>query len=214
MNQQTIKRNGISEQVKDILLERILSGQYQPGQRLKELKIAGELGTSQAPVREAMRSLAAQGFIDHKPHYGSSVKRFSLRELLEVYEVRQALECFVIRREGPSLHQALPQLEACLAAMEGAAARGDLEKYTEYNTSFHRAIVSTANNQVLVDMWESLEIKSRVATTMFGTNLDPKKALQLHYPLIEAIKHKDHQVMLAAMEKHYLVIREHHESCS
>ncbi len=212
MREQPIKRNGISGQVKDIILQRILAGHYQPGQRLKEMKIADELGTSQAPVREAMRSLEAQGFIDHRPHQGASVKSFSLEELLEVYQVREALECFAIGRLGPGLSEVLPELESSLTAMEEAAAKGDKEKYTEFNTAFHRALVASLGNQMLLEMWESLAIKSRVATTMFGTNLDPQKALKLHYPLIEAIRAGDQRAMLAAMEQHYQVIEEHHQS--
>ena len=73
----SVKRESLTEQIKSIIIERILAGSLSPGERLKELQIAGEFGTSQAPVREALRSLQALGYVEHKAHVGAIVKSFS-----------------------------------------------------------------------------------------------------------------------------------------
>src|ERR687898_901118 len=92
-----LARTVLREQVKELLLERILSGQYQPGERLVETRIAQELGVSQAPVREALRDLEQLGCIVHEPFRGCSVRAFSANELLEAFPVRAALEALAAR---------------------------------------------------------------------------------------------------------------------
>jgi DNA-binding GntR family transcriptional regulator len=85
-------RSNLREQIKDVILQRILDGDYEPGARLVETRIAQELGVSQAPVREALRDLEQLGCIVHEPFRGCSVRAFSARELLEAFPVRAALE--------------------------------------------------------------------------------------------------------------------------
>src|SRR4029079_9865394 len=75
----------LREQVKELILERILSGEYRPGERLVETRIAQELGTSQAPVREALRDLEVLRFVESEPFRGSRVRSMSVEELVEIY---------------------------------------------------------------------------------------------------------------------------------
>src|SRR5437868_2294867 len=87
-----IRRTVLREEVKNVLLERILSGQYAPGERLVEIRIAQELGVSQAPVREALRDLESVRFVESIPFRGARVREVSDAELIEVYPIRGALE--------------------------------------------------------------------------------------------------------------------------
>ena len=86
-----VLRSNLREQIKDVMLQRIVSGAYPPGARLVETRIAQELGVSQAPVREALRDLEQLGCIVHEPFRGCSVRAFSANELLEAFPVRAAL---------------------------------------------------------------------------------------------------------------------------
>src|SRR5262245_65717968 len=88
----TISRTVLREQVKDILLHRIASGDLKPGERLVETRIAAELGTSQAPVREALRDLELLRMVESEPFRGARVRAFGDDELIEVYPVRAVLE--------------------------------------------------------------------------------------------------------------------------
>ena len=87
-----ISRTVLREQVKDLLLQRIASGELKPGERLVETRIAAELGTSQAPVREALRDLELLRLVESEPFKGSRVRAFGNAELVEVYPVRAVLE--------------------------------------------------------------------------------------------------------------------------
>ncbi len=72
----TISRTVLREQVKDVLLARIVSGELKPGERLVETRIAAELGTSQAPVREALRDLELLRLVESEPFRGARVREF------------------------------------------------------------------------------------------------------------------------------------------
>ncbi|MGH3034284.1 MAG: GntR family transcriptional regulator, partial [Gaiellaceae bacterium] len=87
-----LSRTVLREQVKEVLLARILDGTYAPGDRLVETRIAQELGTSQAPVREALRELELLRFVESKPYVGARVRELSEEELAEIYPVRAAIE--------------------------------------------------------------------------------------------------------------------------
>ena len=93
----TLKRVVLRDQVREFILERILTGVYAPGQRLVETQIARELECSQAPVREALRDLEQLGCVIHEPFRGCSVRAFSAEELLEAFPVRAALEALAAR---------------------------------------------------------------------------------------------------------------------
>src|SRR6266478_1612265 len=87
-----VKKESLANQVKDVLLERILKGKYKPGDRLVELTIANDLGVSQAPVREAFQILEAMRFVESQPNRGTRVRDICDREMSESTVVRGILE--------------------------------------------------------------------------------------------------------------------------
>src|SRR3989440_11533790 len=124
----TVARVALREQVKELILERILRGDYAPGDRLVETRIAHELGTSQAPVREALRDLELLRFVESEPFRGARVRQVSEEELIEVYPVRAALEEVAAREAAVRLDGRVSELEAELEAMQRAADEGDLHQ--------------------------------------------------------------------------------------
>src|ERR687887_1897079 len=121
-----VSRTPLREQVKELVLERILDGTYAPGERLVETRIAQELGTSQAPVREALRDLELLRLVESEPFRGARVREVRREELAEIYPVRAALEEVAAREAAKRLDGEVEQLEAELEAMRTAAERGDL----------------------------------------------------------------------------------------
>ena len=88
----TLSRSVLREQIKEVIIQRILDGTYAPGDRVVELALVQELGVSQAPVREALRDLEAMRFIESEPYRGARVRQVTHKELTETYPVRAALE--------------------------------------------------------------------------------------------------------------------------
>jgi DNA-binding GntR family transcriptional regulator len=183
-----ISRTVLREQVKDILLHRIVSGDLKPGERLVETRIAAELGTSQAPVREALRDLELLRMVESEPFRGARVRAFGDAELIEVYPVRAVLEELAAREATKRLDGDVALLEQEVEAMCAAAKRGDLNELVRHDIAFHRLIVESAGNAVLEQCWKSLGVEGRITISLYGTYVEPQEAAELHVPILEAIR--------------------------
>ena len=116
-------RRALRHDVRDGLVRGILEGELGPGDRLIEMHIAKEYGTSQGPVREALRELEMLGFVRSEPHRGTYVRDPWQRGMLELYELRGALEEFAARMATPRLKDDVGSLQAEVDAMAAAARR-------------------------------------------------------------------------------------------
>lgn len=183
-----IARTVLREQVKDILLQRIVRGELQPGERLVETRIAQELGTSQAPVREALRDLELLRLVESQPFRGARVRAFGEEELVEIFPVRSVLEELAAKEAAVRLDGDVSVLESEVDAMRAAAKRGDLQALVQHDFAFHRKIVEAASNAVLLQCWKALGVEGRITLTIYGTQVEPEEAAELHVPILEAIR--------------------------
>ena len=198
-------RSNLREQIKDVILQRILDGAYPPGARLVETRIAQELGVSQAPVREALRDLEQLGCIVHEPFRGCSVRAFSAEELIEAFPVRAALEALATRLAAERITEAeLLQLADLLETMRAAAARGDAHDQSRANASFHATIVRAARNATLERQWSLLEPFSRTYISVSQPGLDLRALSDRHVPILDALRARDGEAAAAAMHKHLM----------
>jgi DNA-binding GntR family transcriptional regulator len=181
----SVRRTVLREEVKSVLLARILSGHYAPGDRLVEIRIAEELGVSQAPVREALRDLESVRFIESAPFRGARVRQISDTELIEVYPIRGALEEVAVREAAKRLNGDVSELEVELAAMRQAH---DVREQVEHDARFHQLIVQASGNSRLIETWESLQVETRTAITALRTGLTPHAAAELHEPIVDALR--------------------------
>ena len=184
----TVSRTVLREQVKDVLLQRIVSGELQPGERLVETRIAQELGTSQAPVREALRDLELLRLVESEPFRGARVRPFGDSELVEIYPVRAVLEELAARLATETLDGDVAALEREVGAMRAAAQRGDLNQLVQHDFAFHRLIVEAAGNDPLTQCWKSLGVEGRITITIYETLVEPTDAAERHVPILEAIR--------------------------
>ena len=203
----TLSRTMLREQIRELLLERILGGDLRPGDRIVELQIAQELGTSQAPVREALRELQSLGFVEHEPYRGSRVRRISEEEIAEIYPVRAALEELAAQEAASRLDGEVAELEREFGAMRAAADSGDLNDLAAHDATFHRLIVEAAGNQVLLDTWRTLRVEARVVVTVLKTDIDLHELAELHRPLLEALKEGAPDRAGRALRQHFELLR-------
>ncbi|HEX3290199.1 MAG TPA: GntR family transcriptional regulator [Gaiella sp.] len=183
-----ISRTVLREQVKDVLLQRIVSGELKPGERLVETRIASELGTSQAPVREALRDLELLRMVESEPFRGARVRAFGDDELIEVYPVRAVLEELAAREAAKRLGGDVSVLEREVDEMRAAATRGDLNSLVRHDLAFHRLMVEAAGNATLEQCWKSLGVEGRITISLYGTYVEPQEAAEKHAPILEAIR--------------------------
>jgi DNA-binding GntR family transcriptional regulator len=199
-----LARSVLADQVRERLLERILSGRYPPDSRIVETQVARELGTSQAPVREALRGLEALGVVEITPFRGARVRRPTRRELLEAYAVRSALETLAARLAVPRVgDDDLDRLAAEADAMQAAARADDAHGVAEADARFHETIVSLAANGTLAKVWRSLEPFLRTYITFVVPGADPQWAADLHTPILAALRARDVDAVVAALETHF-----------
>jgi DNA-binding GntR family transcriptional regulator len=193
------------ERAKDVILQRIVSGDYPPGSRLVETRIAQELGVSQAPVREALRDLEQLGCIVHEPFRGCSVRAFSADELLEAFPVRAALEALAARLAAERIsEQELLRLAELLETMRAAARRDDPHGQSQANASFHATIVRAARNATLERQWALLEPFSRTFLTVSQPGLDLLALSERHIPILDALRARDPDAAAEAMHQHLM----------
>jgi DNA-binding GntR family transcriptional regulator len=198
-------RSNLREQIKDVILQRIVSHEYPPGVRLVETRIAQELGVSQAPVREALRDLEQLGCVVHEPYRGCSVRAFSAEELLEAFPVRAALEALAARLAAERMTEdELLRLAELLGRMRDAARRGDAHAQSQANASFHATIVRAARNATLERQWSLLEPYSRTYLTVSQPGLDLLALSERHVPILEALRARDGDAAAEAMHRHLM----------
>lgn len=199
-----ISRSVLSDQVKDRLLQAILAGQYPPGARIVETRVARELGTSQAPVREALRDLEALGVVETTAFRGARVRRPSAAELLEAFAVRAELESLAARLAVTRVTDTdLAALDALIDEMRRAAEAGDPHAEAIADAAFHGRIVELSGNSTLGRVWRTLEPYSRTYITIGAPGADRRQIAEHHAPVLAALRARDPELVTAVLHDHF-----------
>jgi DNA-binding GntR family transcriptional regulator len=186
-NSPPLLRESTSARLKTLILQRIINGQYPAGHRLKELQLAREFNTSQAPVREALRELEATGVIESEPHRGSRVRTVSERELGEAYQVRAVLEQLAGELAAGQFSGRETLLQRQAGKVKRAYEKGNMEEYARHDLAFHRMIVEAAGNQVLLENWDALHFDIRTRLFLGHSTPGLQSTLDLHDEIVKAL---------------------------
>lgn len=191
MATERIQRSLLREHIRDEIMARILSGELQPGERLLEMHLAREFGSSQAPVREALRELEAMQYVESRPNRGTFVREVPEEEMRDAYRVRAALEraaAEAAARRGLTEGEALDRLAA---GIEAAAERGDAGEYARLDDALHSAIVECSGNAILLQHWKMLLVATRVLVVLRAGEVDMRTTAREHRALLAAIRAGD-----------------------
>jgi DNA-binding GntR family transcriptional regulator len=192
----------ISARIRNVLLERIIGGDYAPGERLVELQLAREFGSSQAPVREALRDLETAGLVTIRPRRGSFVNNYHARAQHEIYTVRGALEETAMRLAMPRRREWFPTLASHVEGMREAAKIGDVEGVIGHSVGFHRVIMNASGNELLLRIWESLHVEIHSRKTALQPNLDLAGVAESHTPILAAVEAGDVEAACRLSREH------------
>lgn len=139
---------GLSHAIVAELQQLIYAGEFKPGERLNEAALALRMGTSRGPIREAIKVLAGLGVVIAVPNRGVFVRQLSLREMLEVYELRALVFGYAAERACEHFtEEHKKQFESLLSAMDEACEAEDGTRYYELNLQFHALILTISNNR-------------------------------------------------------------------
>jgi GntR family transcriptional regulator of vanillate catabolism len=148
-----------SESVVEALRAAILAGEFQPGERVHEVKLTALLGVSRTPVRAALQKLASEGLLDYTPNRGYTLREYSVSEVVNAYEVRAVLEGLAARlcAERGLSEKELATIREALRDGDDLLRNGQLSdehraQYSRINACFHETIHAAAGSRLLSDM--------------------------------------------------------------
>lgn len=186
MNQ--IVRDRVSAQVHRYLRDKIIDGEFSEGKRLVELDIAAELGVSRTPVREALWQLRSMNLI-RSIGTGYEVTNVK-RELLEILDIRAALEAHAVRRAATAIDNAqISRISEICTEME-ALAFDAVAKRGELNRLFHEELVKASGNERLLNMVSDYQGYFTVAQPLFDKKFITKTQRE-HRDILAALKERD-----------------------
>jgi DNA-binding GntR family transcriptional regulator len=187
----------------------ILTGDQQPGTPIPIDEVAAFFGVSPIPVREALKTLLAEGLVEHRPHIGYSVAKLTFSEFRELYDVRQALESAALRAAAGSAEAGhVNQVRAAHEQLGEAIERGDDRGYDVAARRFHLALIAPSGMQRLVKMYESAWNITEPARPMSRVPDDDRAALHAdHERMVDALVARDADALVAESDRHYARLR-------
>ncbi|MDP2618698.1 MAG: FCD domain-containing protein [Hyphomicrobiales bacterium] len=169
----------------------IMNGELNAGDRVTENLLAERFGVSRGPVREACRALTQEGLLTAIPNRGMFVREIALREALEVYDIRAALDDLVGREVAQHITTAeFAELARLVDEMDAAARRADLDSYYPLNLTYHDKLLDLAGNQRLSLLYRSL---------VKHLHLFRRKGLLSEGSML--VSNEEHRLVVAALER-------------
>jgi len=198
------RAEGAKERAYAFTKQRVLDATYGGGDLLTEGEVAGALGMSRTPVREAFLRLEGEGLLRLYPKRGALVVPVSAREVEDVMETRALVERFAVAK-------AIEREAAVAAAMRDAIARqedhegaGDLDGFVAADREFHTILVAAAGNQIMLELYDSLRDRQQ-RMGIAALRREPRRLGQIldeHRGLTDAIEAGDVEPTLALLDAH------------
>jgi DNA-binding GntR family transcriptional regulator len=197
----------LAEAVADVLVNAVAQGLLQPGQRLVEADIAGQLKISRVPVREAFKILQTQGILKAVPNHGARVAPFNKADFDQVTEVRLALERIAARHAAETYRRdprRLDLLRENVSRMERASRWSDWAELRKLDVAFHHEFCKASENEIVLSLWEAL---ARRINIIFGKEIASERNFQVvvsqHKKLIQLFE-TGHPDIESEIESHIL----------
>jgi DNA-binding GntR family transcriptional regulator len=200
-----IPRQSLSAAVTERLREKILSGELREGEQLRQDAIAAEFQISRIPVREALSHLAAEGLITIVANRGAVVSALSPDEIMQMFETRAVLECYMLRRAIPNTKEEdFQRAEDILVQYEQSLRKdSEMKSWGQWNWSFHSALYAPANRPVMLGFLKTLNINcDRYTRLHLVFTRDLHRAGQAHRELLDACKTKNPETAERELWKH------------
>ncbi|MCX5253247.1 GntR family transcriptional regulator [Streptomyces canus] len=192
----------LRDRVYGALLELITTRALQPGQHLVESELAGHLGVSRQPVREALQRLNTEGWVDLRPAQGAFVHEPTDEEADQLLTVRTLLEAEAARLAAANAGSAgIAVLEELCAQGESAVAADDVDAAVALNARLHATIMELAGNAVLAELAGQVDRRVRWYYTPIARQRGRQSWIE-HRELIAAIADRDQQRATAVMRQH------------
>lgn len=196
---------GSGAQITACLYEQILSGQFEPGERLAEVALAEQFQVSRGPIRDALRHLASIGLVTFTPNVGASVRSITHAEAKALYEYRLALECEAARWAALRIDEAGKQrLQSLLGDHAMAMTSQSAYAAQQGDNDFHEVVAQLSQSPIILkaltqELYPQLVLLRRQHKNVMGRG---QGALIEHQRIAEAIQHSDADLAALLMRRH------------
>ncbi|MFB4314478.1 GntR family transcriptional regulator [Actinomadura sp. 21ATH] len=199
-----VPRKSTVEIVYDELRSAIMYGSLAPGEQLGEAELAGRLGISRGPLREAMQRLVQEGLLHSEPHRGLFVITLDQGDVEDVYRARLAIEraaCTLVMERNRG--EAVARLTDALDRLVEAARQRDRVAMSDADQAFHEVLVSSSGSPRLERMAQTLLVETRMClNALQDTYPEPEELVEEHRRLVDAISDGEEERLLVLIEEH------------
>jgi DNA-binding GntR family transcriptional regulator len=189
------------------LRQRILNNELVAGERLVEASLAAEFGVSRGTIRDATRSLQAEGLIEIVPRRYSVVTRMSMSDAEDICYARYVLEDASVRSGFGSQRKELSKaLRVALEHMSLAARMNDLDALAASDEQFHEVLIDVSGRRRLKDLWTMMnsQMGAVMRAELERQNMQMAQTVDLHQGIAEAVAGGDLPRLRAELRAHYL----------
>ena len=200
-----IPRQSLSAAVVERLREKILNGELREGEQLRQDAIAAEFQISRIPVREALSHLAAEGLITIVANRGAVVSALSPDEVMQLFEARAVMECYMLRCALPNMKEEdYQRAEDILRQYEHSLENdSEVKSWGRWNWSFHSALYAAADRPVMMSFLKTLNINcDRYTRLHLVFTRDLHRAGKAHRELLDACRTRNPDIAAAALWTH------------
>ena len=186
------------------LRQAILRGELKPGERLMEIQLANKLGVSRTPIREAIRKLELEGLVLMIPRKGAEVAEITEKNMLDVLEVRRALEELAVKLACERItEEEIQELKDAADAFQKILSEKDITKIAEADEAFHDVIFKSTGNDRLIQLLNSLrEQMYRYRLEYLKREEYHPQLLEEHQQIIDRITRKDQSEAAELIDRH------------
>lgn len=189
------------------IYEALTAGRLRPGEHLAEERLAREIGVSRTPVREALRRLSAEGFVEFMPNQGGRVPSLSVDDVIEIFDLRVILESYAASLAAQRITpEQLDELGELCDVMENAVAKrrsGYLEELSSGNRRFHRVLIEATRGQRLSRiLTQVIEMPLMLDTYNRFSTADMNRSMRHHRELTVALAARDADWAKSVMRVH------------
>lgn len=185
----------LREKIADKIRADIIKGVYADAERLVEPKLAKNLGISRTPIREALRQLETEGFIEIVPRKGAVVKALTIKDIDDLYAVKASLEGLAARQATLKLSSKdIDKLRKINEKFHDIANDfpNVMDEYLKYNVDFHNVFITASDNKKILEILDSLAKNfQRLKTVLVSNRERAKQAVIEHQEIIEAFASGD-----------------------
>jgi len=197
-------RRPLHEEAADRLRDMILEGELAPGERIIEQSLCDRLGLSRTPLREAIKTLTAEGLIALQPNRGATVASLSLEDIEDTFRVIGVLEALAGELACTRLRDDdIAEIRVLHYQMALHRTRGQRLDYFKLNQRIHERIVELSGNKVLMETHQRLG--GRIRRHRFAANLAPERwdqAIREHEEMLEALTERDGKRLAEILRRH------------